>query len=38
MSARAAGLSYEQLCVYLLSTAALDGGGAGAAQPSAGQG
>ena len=26
MSARAAGLSYEQLCVYLLSTAALDGG------------
>ena len=30
MSARAAGLSYEQLCVYLLSTAALDGGAAGA--------
>ena len=25
MSARAAGLSYEQLCVFLLSTAALDG-------------
>ena len=30
MSARAAGLSYEQLCVYLLSTAALDGGAAAA--------
>ena len=26
MSARAAGLSYEQLCVYLLSTASLDSG------------
>ena len=24
MSARAAGISYEQLCLYLLSTAALD--------------
>jgi D-alanine-D-alanine ligase len=30
MSARAAGLSYEQLCVFLLSTAALDGGTAAA--------
>jgi D-alanine-D-alanine ligase len=28
MSARAAGLSYEQLCVFLLSTAALDGAAA----------
>jgi hypothetical protein len=26
MSARAAGLSYEQLCLYLLSTATLDSG------------